>query len=126
MHPTRVRLVLTLLALFLAILYLSATTALAQESLEPKCTGMPQGGGPRLATGPADGTYLRFGRYLRKAAKQLDLRPCRTEGSLENLVLLSKNRVEYAIVQGDMLHKGWEGEEAPGDAKNEGAPEDLE
>jgi TRAP transporter TAXI family solute receptor len=126
MHPARIRRALTGLALFLATQYLSATTVLAQESVEPKCTGMPQEGGPRLATGPADGTYLRFGRYLRQAAKQLDLRPCRTEGSLENLVLLSKSRVEYAIVQGDMLHKGWEGEEAPEYAKNDWATIDFD
>jgi len=93
----------------LAMQCLSAIPVSAQESLEPKCAEMPQGAGPRLATGPADGTYLRFGRYLRQAAKELDLRPCRTEGSLENLSLLSQSKVEYAIVQGDMVHKGWEG-----------------
>ena len=38
---------------------------------------------------------------------------------MENLVLLSRNRAEYAIVQGDLVHKGWEGQEAPEYAANE-------
>ncbi|HVH50163.1 MAG TPA: TAXI family TRAP transporter solute-binding subunit [Candidatus Bathyarchaeia archaeon] len=117
---------ISLVSLVLAVQGLGAVPASAQEPLEGKCSEMPQGSGPRLATGPADGMYLRFGRYLRQSAKQLDLRPCRTEGSLENLLLLSQNKVEYAIVQGDVLHKGWEGEEGPQHAKKDWATIDFD
>ena len=125
MSSARTPLILISLAVSFAIQCLSAIPVSAQESLEAKCADMPQGAGPRLATGPADGAYLRFGRYLRQAAKELDLRPCRTEGSLENLSLLSQSRVEYAIVQGDMVHKGWDGEEAPEHAKKDWATIDF-
>lgn len=126
MSPARIPPTLMAVVLSVVVPCFSAIAVLAQESPEPKCTDMPQGVGPRLATGPADGTYLRFGRYIREAEKQLDLRPCRTEGSLENLSLLSQNKVEYAIVQGDLLHKGWEGEEAPQHAKKDWATIDFD
>jgi TRAP transporter TAXI family solute receptor len=115
-QPARIRMFLTF---SLVALSLAAIPCPAQELLEAKCSDLAPGGRPRLATGPADGVYLRFGRHLREFAKQLDLRPCRTEGTLENLILLSRNRAEYAIVQGELVHKGWEGEEAPEYAANE-------
>jgi TRAP transporter TAXI family solute receptor len=125
MSSSRTALMLMSFVTSFAMQWLSAIPVSAQQSLEPKCADMPQGAGPRLATGPADGTYLRFGRYLRQAAKELDLRPCRTEGTLENLSLLSQSKVEYAIVQGDMVHKGWEGEEAPEHARTDWAKIDF-
>jgi TRAP transporter TAXI family solute receptor len=126
MNLTRTPLVLISLFLSSAIQYLSAIPVLAQDSLEAKCRDMPKEGGPRLATGPADSIYLRFGRNIRKEAKQLDLRPCITEGSLENLSLLSQKKVEYAIVQGDMLHKGWEGEATPEPSNKDWATIDFD
>jgi TRAP transporter TAXI family solute receptor len=126
MSPAQMARIRTILTFSLVAVSLAAIPCPAQEFLEAKCSDLAPGGGPRLATGPADGVYLRFGRYLRESAKQLDLRPCRTEGSMENLTLLSQNKAEYAIVQGDLVHKGWEGEEAPEYAAREWATIDFD
>jgi hypothetical protein len=69
----------------------------------PKCEGMREGG-LRLATGSVGGSYLRAGIALREAAPALDIRPCTTAGTLENLKLLSTNQVELAVAQSDLMH----------------------
>ena len=78
----------------------------------PNCKGMREGG-LRLATGPVGGSYLRAGIALREAAPALDIRPCTTAGTLENLKLLSTNEVELAVAQSDVMHTGWNREHLP-------------
>lgn len=75
----------------------------------PPCKGLAPGG-LRLATGTAGGSYLRAGVALHDVAPELEIRPCSTGGSLENLALLSNGEVELAISQSDLLHLGWNGE----------------
>ena len=58
-----------------------------------------------LATGPADGEYARFGASLAAAvntAATVKLRERPSEGSVENVLLLSRGEADYAIVQGDV------------------------
>jgi TRAP transporter TAXI family solute receptor len=76
------------------------------------CNQLDRKDGPRLATGPADSSYFRFARMLKEVSgpTQERLQVCVTEGSEENLELLNQNRVEFAIAQGDVMHKGWSGE----------------
>ena len=100
------------LCLCVAATLLFATVAAAQEEGLPPCAGL-QGDGIRLATGPDGGSYQVVGKILREFAPELDIRPCKTQGTLENLRLLSEGRVEMAIGQGDILHKGWSHEPPP-------------
>jgi uncharacterized protein len=86
--------------------------ALPLPAQVPKCEGM-QPGGLRVATGSPGGSYLRAGIALRDAAPELDIRPCTTEGTIQNLALLSSNQVELAIAQSDLLHAGWNFETLP-------------
>jgi len=83
-----------------------ATRAFAQKDGIPKCAGLPADG-LRIATGPDGGSYQVVGKLLREFAPDLDIRPCKTQGTLENLRLLSQGDVELAIGQGDVVHKGW-------------------
>ena len=89
-----------------------ATRAFAQKDGIPKCAGLPADG-LRIATGPDGGSYQVVGKLLREFAPDLDIRPCKTQGTLENLRLLSQGDVELAIGQGDVVHKGWSHEPPP-------------
>lgn len=95
--------------LCLSALFVSSGATLAQI---PKCEGMPAGG-LRMATGPVGGSYVRAGIALREAAPALDIRPCTTAGTLENLRLLSKGEVELGVAQSDVMHTGWNREKLP-------------
>jgi len=68
-----------------------------------------------MATGPAGGTYQRYGeqyrRYLEKYGVTLELRP--SSGSVQNFAWLRDNKVDAAFVQGG------EGELAPADSESE-------
>ncbi len=86
--------------------------AFAQKDGIPKCVGLPADG-LRIATGPDGGSYQLVGKLLRELAPDLDMRPCKTQGTLENLRLLSQGDVELAIGQGDVVHKGWSHEPPP-------------
>src|SRR5215469_3575206 len=57
-----------------------------------------------LATGTPNGAYVLLGAALRGASEDLNIIPCTTEGSMENLHLLRDNKVQFAIVQMDSLH----------------------
>jgi uncharacterized protein len=94
----------------LPLLILSYPAALRAQI--PPCKGL-RPGGLRLATGSAGGSYLRAGTALRDIAPELEIRPCSTAGTLENLALLSSNDVELALGQSDMLHAGWNLETLP-------------
>lgn len=97
-----------------AFLSLTAATALCQDnSLD--CRHFSEKNGPRLATGLADSSYFRFAAQLKEINKQTleRFQICTTQGSLDNLELLSQGNVEFAIVQGDVMHEGWSGEQPP-------------
>jgi TRAP transporter TAXI family solute receptor len=68
-----------------------------------------------MATGPAGGTYQRYGeqyrRYLATYGVTLELRP--SSGSVQNFAWLRDNKVDVAFVQGG------EGELAPPDTEGE-------
>ena len=68
-----------------------------------------------MATGPAGGTYERYGeqyrRYLEKYGVTLELRP--SSGSVQNFAWLRDAKVDVAFVQGG------EGEPAPAEAQGE-------
>ena len=96
----------------IAVALFLSTAAAAQESSVPKCEG-PNTDGLRIATGPEGGSYELVGKILREFLPDLDIHPCRTQGTLENLRLLSDNKVQFAIGQGDILHKGWSHEAPP-------------
>jgi TRAP transporter TAXI family solute receptor len=95
-----------------------ATIAFAQKDGIPKCAGLPADG-LRIATGPDGGSYQLVGKLLREFAPDLDIRPCKTQGTLENLRLLSQGDVELGIGQGDVVHKGWS-HEAPPESHKQG------
>ena len=105
MLPDR-RVYLYRVLLLLALLTFLPSTGAAQV---PPCKGLAPGG-LRLATGTAGGSYLRAGVALHDVAPELEIRPCSTGGSLDNLALLSNGEVELAISQSDLLHLGWNGE----------------
>src|SRR5579859_5837359 len=110
-HSTRPPIFSLCLQVMVATL-LFATLAAAQDEGLPKCAGMPADG-IRFATGPDGGSYQVVGKILREFAPDLDIRPCKTQGTLENLRLLSEGNVELAIGQGDVVHKGWSHEAPP-------------
>ena len=103
-------------ALIAWILFPSALKA--QETAVPRCEGLNTDG-LRIATGPEGGSYELVGKILREFLPDLDIHPCRTQGTLENLRLLSDKKVQFAIGQGDVLHKGWS-HEAPPDSYKQG------
>jgi TRAP transporter TAXI family solute receptor len=94
---------------YLAVSLLALTAPAGLYAQIPKCDGMPEGG-LRLATGADGGSYLAAGDALRYVSPALDIRPCTTNGTLENLKLLTDGKVELALGQSDMLHSGWNGE----------------
>jgi TRAP-type uncharacterized transport system substrate-binding protein len=57
-----------------------------------------------LATGTPSGAYVLLGDAIRKADPTLNIIPCTTGGSTENLKLLRNGDVKFAIVQMDSLH----------------------
>jgi TRAP transporter TAXI family solute receptor len=57
----------------------------------------------RFAGGQGGGWYDQFGAFFRKAAEGLDVKLIRTEGSLQNLKMLSDGKADLAIVQSDVL-----------------------
>jgi TRAP transporter TAXI family solute receptor len=104
--------ILGLVCLSFAILSLTAASAFCQDnSLD--CRHFSEKNGPRLATGLADSSYFRFAAQLKEINKQAleRFQICTTQGSLDNLELLTQGNVEFAIVQGDVMHEGWSGEQ---------------
>lgn len=104
--------ILGLVCLSFAILSLTAASSLCQDnSLD--CKHFSEKNGPRLATSLADSSYFRFAAQLKEINKQAleRFQICTTQGSLDNLELLSQGNVEFAIVQGDVMHEGWSGEQ---------------
>lgn len=97
---------------FALAVWLFVPAVAAQESSIPRCEGLNTDG-LRIATGPEGGSYELVGKILREFLPDLDIHPCRTQGTLENLRLLSANKVQFAIGQGDVLHKGWSHEAPP-------------
>ena len=83
---------------YLAVSLLVATAPAGLYAQIPKCNGMPEGG-LRLATGADGGSYLAAGDALRYVSPALDIRPCTTEGTLENLKLLTDGKVELALAR---------------------------
>ncbi len=59
----------------------------------------------RLATGQKGGMYYEFGRLLKKAANDLDVEVIATEGSLQNIQMLTNGKADAALVQSDVLTK---------------------
>ena len=109
---TRTSLRPLLLVAFALSAWLCVPPLAAQEASLPRCEGLNTDG-LRIATGPEGGSYELVGKILREFLPDLDIHPCRTQGTLENLRLLSDNKVQFAIGQGDVLHKGWSHEAPP-------------
>ena len=96
----------------LAFLNILVPGAFSQDNPSDCSRHLQEENGPRIATGPADSTYLRFARQLKEVNKPRSDRwqLCTTKGSQENLRLLNNREVDFAIVQGDLMHEGWSGE----------------
>ena len=79
------------------------------------CRKGPQPDGVyRLATGPKGGSYVKLGQVLMSMAPaDMKIVPCLTDGTLENIDLLTHGDVEFAIAQQDVLHTGWSKEPPP-------------
>ena len=90
----------------------AAPQAFSQETSQD-CSHFKENDGPRLATGLADSSYFRFASQLKDLNKQAleRFQVCTTQGTIDNLQLLSEGKVEFAIVQGDVMHEGWSAEE---------------
>jgi TRAP-type uncharacterized transport system substrate-binding protein len=66
-----------------------------------------------LATATASGTYVLLGDAIEKITRgnrEIQLRVCTTDGSNDNLTLLRKSKVQFALVQLDTLHYAIESE----------------
>ncbi len=59
----------------------------------------------RFATGQPGGVYSWFGREFKKFAGHFDVQLIQTEGSVENLRLLSEGKADLAVIQSDVLTK---------------------
>jgi TRAP-type uncharacterized transport system substrate-binding protein len=93
--------------------------------------GPQQDGVNRLATGPKGGSYVKLGQVLMSMAPaDMKIVPCLSDGSLENIDLLTHGDVEFAIAQQDVLHIGWSKEPPPkyteGEKANVKWPEHFE
>jgi TRAP-type uncharacterized transport system substrate-binding protein len=96
--------------------YLNPAPAFADNTppLERCRKGPQQDGVYRLATGPKGGSYVKLGQVLMNMAPaDMKIVPCLTEGSLENIDLLTHGDAEFAIAQQDVLHIGWSKEPPP-------------
>jgi TRAP-type uncharacterized transport system substrate-binding protein len=115
MRQTHVKILFSGLAgLFLGGLLPMAVSGQSTTKLEHCKKGKQPEGIYRLATGPLGGSYVKFGQELEKRApSDLKIVPCLTDGSLENLKLLSRGDVEFALAQQDLLHVGWSQEPPP-------------
>jgi TRAP-type uncharacterized transport system substrate-binding protein len=103
-----------LAGLFLASVLPMPVSGQSPPKLEHCQRGKQQEGIYRLATGPIGGSYVKFGQLLKKLAPpDMKIAPCLTDGSLENLKLLSQGDVEFALAQQDLLHVGWSQEAPP-------------
>ena len=102
----------------LTFILISPPSSPAQATSQ-ECGHFSEKNGPRLATGLPDSSYYRFATQLKELNKQSleRFQVCTTQGSLENLELLSAGKVEFAIVQGDVMHEGWSNEEPPENEK---------
>ena len=98
-------------SLSFAFLSFASSSAFSQESSQD-CRHLLEKNGPRLATGLPDSSYYRFALQLKEINKQAleRIQVCTSQGTLDNLDLLSQGNVEFAIVQGDVMHEGWSGE----------------
>jgi len=101
--------------LFICLFTASVLAAAAHAQADPpRCKDLKDlKTGVRIATGPKGGSYIRIGEVLQRYTQDMKLVPCTTDGSFENLQLLSAQEVEFALVQGDLVHSGWEGEPPP-------------
>ena len=118
MHAQRSHIIirpLSLLCLFIlviavAALFLSCELSRAQKN-NPTATKPTY----YLATGTPNGAYVRLGAAIKNASKdigqEVNIIPCTTGGSTENLQLLRENKVQFAIVQMDSLHGALHDEE---------------
>ena len=59
----------------------------------------------RLATGPTGGVYAQFGGMLNDALENVSVDSVTTNGSIENLQLLTKGEVDAVLVQADALRR---------------------
>jgi TRAP transporter TAXI family solute receptor len=68
-----------------------------------------------VATGPEDGEYARLGSAIitavNEAAPHVQLRQRHSDGSVENVWLVSRGEADYAIVQGDVAAAAYAGED---------------
>ena len=115
MKRLRARVFLSGLAgLFLGSILPLPAVGQSAPKLEHCQKGKQQEGIYRLATGPIGGSYVKFGKLLKQLApSDMKIAPCLTDGSLENLKLLSQGDVEFALAQQDLLHIGWSHEPPP-------------
>jgi TRAP transporter TAXI family solute receptor len=92
---------------------LRASSQDSSQDTPQDCRQLSENSGPRLATGLANGSYFRFATQLKELNKQSleRFQVCTTQGTIENLQLLSQGNVEFAIVQGDVMHEGWSGDQ---------------
>jgi TRAP-type uncharacterized transport system substrate-binding protein len=75
-----------------------------------------------LATGTSTGTYVLLGEAIARNAKPaVPLTVCTTNGSSDNLTLLRRGKVDFALVQLDTLHYAIENETGIDDDDVDGA-----
>src|SRR5262245_22450958 len=107
MHAQRSHIIIQPLSLICLIILVIAVAALflsCELSRAQKNNPAPTKPTYYLATGTPNGAYVLLGAALKGASEDLNIIPCTTEGSIENLQLLRNNKVQFAIVQMDSLH----------------------
>jgi len=97
---------------YVLFLWISAATVSAQVPAINCDKPMKPGDRSRIATALPESSYSRLVRFMKEnGAADVDI--CTTQGTIENLRLLHEKKADFAIVQGDLMHKGWSGEPAP-------------
>lgn len=78
------------------------------EQLRP-CAELDPRDGLRIAAGPAGGAYESLGTAVAQEAKTagLPLQLCSSQGSIENIALLSEGKAEFGFVQSDNMLDYW-------------------
>lgn len=111
--------------LYVILLGVFAPNASAQGPAAYCTNAMKPEDRSRIATALPESSYSRLARFMKENGGA-DVDICPTEGTIENLKLLQEKKVDFAIVQGDLMHRGWSGEPAPEDAAADWNPEQFE
>lgn len=102
-------------ALFAISLATPTVLSQTQSQTYQDCASLDTAKGLRLATGPSDGAYYKLGVALfdLAAKEKLPLQLCNTQGSVENIRVVSDRQADLAVVQADAMLDAWSHAEQP-------------